>query len=59
LACNTSLLLLIGIFKVYCCRIVINILKIDDKRGVDQRATEKVEDVESVLGREARRDYEE
>ena len=34
-------------------------LKIDDKRGVDQRATEKVEDVESVLGREARRDYEE
>jgi uncharacterized protein (TIGR00106 family) len=31
-------------------------LKIDDKRTVDQRAREKVEDVEAVLGREARRE---
>jgi len=31
-------------------------LKIDDKRTVDQRASEKVEDVEVVLGREAARD---
>jgi uncharacterized protein (TIGR00106 family) len=29
-------------------------LKIDDKRDVDQRAGEKVADVEAVLGREAR-----
>jgi uncharacterized protein (TIGR00106 family) len=28
-------------------------LKIDDKRGVDQRASEKVDRVESELGREA------
>jgi len=31
-------------------------LKIDDKRTTDQRAREKVEDVEAALGREARRD---
>jgi uncharacterized protein (TIGR00106 family) len=31
-------------------------LKIDDKRTVDQRAAEKVADVEAVLGRPARRD---
>jgi len=30
-------------------------LKIDDKRTVDQEAREKVEDVEAVLGREAKR----
>ncbi|MFC6864665.1 MTH1187 family thiamine-binding protein [Halomicroarcula sp. GCM10025817] len=30
-------------------------LKIDDKRGVDQRASEKVDAVEAELGREARR----
>jgi uncharacterized protein YqgV (UPF0045/DUF77 family) len=30
-------------------------LKIDDKRGVDQSAGEKVDDVEAVLGHEARR----
>ncbi len=29
-------------------------LKIDDKRGRDQRAREKVESVEDALGREAR-----
>jgi uncharacterized protein (TIGR00106 family) len=29
-------------------------LKVDDKRTVDQQASEKVEDVERVLGREAR-----
>ncbi len=29
-------------------------LKVDDKRTVDQRAREKVEDVEAELGREAR-----
>ena len=29
-------------------------LKIDHKRGVDQRAEEKVADVEAVLGREAK-----
>jgi uncharacterized protein YqgV (UPF0045/DUF77 family) len=33
-------------------------LKIDDKRTVDQRAREKVDDVEAVLGREARRERE-
>jgi uncharacterized protein (TIGR00106 family) len=33
-------------------------LKIDDKRTVDQRAREKVNDVEAVLGREARRERE-
>jgi uncharacterized protein (TIGR00106 family) len=33
-------------------------LKIDDKRTVDQRAREKVADVERELGREARRDRE-
>lgn len=31
-------------------------LKVDDKRTVDQRAREKVEDVEAELGREARSD---
>jgi uncharacterized protein (TIGR00106 family) len=31
-------------------------LKIDDKRTVDQRAAEKVADVEAVLGRPAKRD---
>ena len=31
-------------------------LKVDDKRTSDQRAREKVEDVERELGREARRD---
>ena len=35
---------------------VSTVLKIDDKRSVDQRASEKVEEVESVLGREARRE---
>jgi len=29
-------------------------LKVDDKRTVDQRAREKVDDVEAVLGRPAR-----
>ena len=31
-------------------------LKVDDKRTVDQRAREKVADVEAELGREARSD---
>jgi len=35
---------------------VSTLLKIDDKRTVDQRAAEKVEDVEAALGRPARRD---
>lgn len=35
---------------------VSTLLKIDDKRTVDQRAHEKVEAVESHLGRSARRD---
>jgi uncharacterized protein (TIGR00106 family) len=34
---------------------VSTLLKIDDKRTVDQRAQEKVDDVEAVLGREAKR----
>ncbi|MFB6297500.1 MAG: MTH1187 family thiamine-binding protein [Salinirussus sp.] len=33
---------------------VSTLLKIDDKRTVEQRAAEKVEDVEAVLGRPAR-----
>ena len=33
-------------------------LKIDDKRGRDQRAREKVDAVEAALGREARRERE-
>jgi uncharacterized protein (TIGR00106 family) len=37
---------------------VSTLLKIDDKRTVDQRAQEKVDDVEAVLGREARRQRE-
>jgi uncharacterized protein YqgV (UPF0045/DUF77 family) len=37
-----------------CCKVVIPNLKVDDKRTVDQRAREKVEDVEVELGREAR-----
>ncbi|MFB6080552.1 MAG: MTH1187 family thiamine-binding protein [Haloferacaceae archaeon] len=35
---------------------VSTVVKIDDKRTVDGRAREKVEDVETVLGRPARRD---
>jgi uncharacterized protein (TIGR00106 family) len=35
---------------------VSTVLKIDDKRARDQRASEKVEAVERELGREARRD---
>lgn len=35
---------------------VSTLLKIDDKRTVDQRAHEKVDDVEEVLGRTARRE---
>ncbi|WP_435154993.1 MTH1187 family thiamine-binding protein [Haladaptatus sp. DFWS20] len=35
---------------------VSTVLKIDDKRTRDQRAQEKVDTVEAVLGREAKRD---
>jgi uncharacterized protein (TIGR00106 family) len=34
---------------------VSTVLKVDDKRTVDQRASEKVADVEAALGRPARR----